>query len=84
MILAGIPDPLRQLPDLTAILDVTEILLTEHMNPEQLDALYRKLYRPEPGTVTTAPEAAPDPVGFDPEEQQSSFAAFARMSAGME
>lgn len=87
MILAGIPDPLRQLPDMAAILDVTEILITEHMSPEKLEDFNRKLYRPEPGTTRRAgtdPEATPDPVGFEVDEQQDSFAAFAKLASGLE
>ncbi|MDE1675136.1 hypothetical protein PWJ90_36645 [Nocardia gipuzkoensis] len=66
-------------------MDVTEVLLTEHMTPEKLDAFYRKLYGPQPGTVRTVDvEATPDPPGFEVEEQQDSFAAFAKMAAGFE
>ncbi|BCK58387.1 DUF7240 domain-containing protein [Nocardia wallacei] len=70
LILAGIPDPLRQLPDMHALLDVTEVLITQHMTQEQLDRYNNSMYRPETtaeGTLVAAPR------GFEPDEQLSAF-----------
>ncbi len=74
MILAGIPDPLRQLPDLHAFLDVTEMLLTESMDKKQIDQFNMRMYRPEPGRK---------PEGFSREEQLSSFDAFDAMAGDL-
>lgn len=87
MILSGIPDPLRQLPDMHAILDVAEVLMTESMSKDELEAWWRKAYRQSRPAITpsgTAPEERPDPPGFDVEDQQVSFAAFQKMAAGFE
>ncbi|WP_280332010.1 DUF7240 domain-containing protein [Nocardia wallacei] len=70
LILAGIPDPLRQLPDMHAILDVAEVLITQHMTQEQLDRHNNALYRPET-TAEGMPVVAPR--GFEVDEQLSAF-----------
>lgn len=69
-----------------AILDVAEVILTEHMTQQQLDDYYRRTYHPRPATrdATGRPEERPDPAGFEVEEQQDSFAAFAKMASGFE
>lgn len=80
LILAGIPDPLRQLPDMHAILDVAEVLITQHMTQEQLDRHNNALYRPET-TAEGMPVVAPS--GFNVEEQLSAFdAAMAAFGGG--
>ena len=73
LIMAGIADPLRQLPDMHAILDVAEFILTEHMDQNQLDRYNSDMYRP----------ALTDnfvPAGFDQASQMAAFTAFAASS----
>nr|WP_229434754.1 hypothetical protein [Nocardia farcinica]UEX21238.1 hypothetical protein LMJ57_19755 [Nocardia farcinica] len=70
LILAGIPDPLRMLPDMHAVLDVVEVMLTEHADAKALERLKQILYRPDLEDDTPPP-------GFEVEEQQQSFKAFA-------
>jgi hypothetical protein len=87
LIMAGIPDPLRQLPDMHALLDVVEVIITEHMSPEQLDTYYERTYSyTTPDRVRNA-EPGPDtavPPEFSVAEQRSSFSNFARLAGGLE
>ena len=68
--LAGIPDPLNTLPDMHALLDVTEDVLTSSMDAAEVSKLHTSLYRPEPGQQ------------FDPEESDESFDAFMGATSG--
>lgn len=65
--MSGIPDPLRQLPDMAALLDVAEVMITENMEKEALEKFHYSMYRPEPGEI---------PVDFEPDDQLDAFAAF--------
>lgn len=88
MILSGIPDPLRQLPDMHALLDVAEVLITEHMTAEQLSQYYRDTYPPargdwaRPGAVGDDGEVLTPPPGFDAEDEMAAFDAFSKMAGG--
>lgn len=63
-----------------AILDVAEVLITQHMTQEQFDRHNNALYRPETTSEGT-PVAAPR--GFEVDEQLSSFdAAMAALGEG--
>lgn len=74
LILSGIPDPLRQLPDMHAILDVVEVILLDSAHTrEDRDRLNTTLYRPSLEDDTPPP-------GFEVAEQQASFAAFAALA----
>lgn len=76
MIMAGIPDPLRSLPDLHAVLDVTEMLLQENMTKKDLDSYMSQMYRPVTLSgwgVKRDPGLEPDPAGFTVDEQRMSF-----------
>ncbi|MEU1550187.1 hypothetical protein [Nocardia sp. NPDC005745] len=65
---------------------MAEVLITEHMTQEQLDAYYRRTYHGPSARVaaTGKPEERPDPAGFDVESQRDSFAAFAKAVGGLE
>lgn len=65
--LAGLHDPLRQLPSLHAALDVIEQMATENADEKHLDSLYASLYRPDPHDQQE---------GFDAGEMEDSFDAF--------
>jgi hypothetical protein len=73
LIRAGIADPLKQLPDMHAILDVAEDIWTENMTTAERDKFYFGLYKPEPKAA---------PPGFSEEETMSSFAAFEAAVSG--
>lgn len=74
LILAGITDPLRELPDLHALLDVVEASATEQMSTEERDKFNFQMYRPDPSEK---------PVGFDEDEQLDAFAAFEAVAGGL-
>lgn len=74
LILAGIPDPLRQLPDLHALLDLVEAMALESMTAEDRGKFHFQLYRPDPSEK---------PVGFEEEEQLDAFAAFEAVAGGL-
>lgn len=67
MLLAGIADPLRTIPDMHGLLDVTEMIVAEGMTAEDLDQFQFKLYRPDPSEK---------PKGFESTTQLDAFAAF--------
>lgn len=69
--LAGVADPLRQLPDLHAVLDIAENVIMEGKANEGGDALQRYLFQ------TYKPEMGEKPQGFDEDDQLDSFGAFA-------
>lgn len=79
LLLAGHSDPLRSLPDLHSLLDVTEAMLVETMEKDDLAKFYQRMYMPEVGSL----EAGVVPAGFAPEEQLASFDAFDRATAGL-
>lgn len=58
-----------------ALLDVAELMLTEHMDSKELDKFQFKLYRPS--LTSTA-----RPRGFEPERQAESFAGLEAMLGG--
>lgn len=69
--LAGITDPLNDLPDMHAVIDVVEALVIEGKANEGGDAVQRfffDLYKPEAGEK---------PAGFDEDDQMAAFDAFA-------
>ncbi|WP_428847273.1 DUF7240 domain-containing protein [Rhodococcus ruber] len=74
LILAGIADPLRQLPDLHALLDVVEAVAGESMTRDELGQFHFQLYRPDPSEK---------PVGFEEDEQLDAFAAFEAVAGGL-
>lgn len=73
LILAGHRDPLVDLVDLHALLDVAEVVVTENMEAKDLNTFNLRMYRPQvqEGVVDRTP-----PAGFSEEEQDSAFAAF--------
>lgn len=73
LILAGIADPLRTLPDLHALLDVAESLISEGMDKAELDKFHAGLYMPALGTV---------PEGFADDDLDDAFAAFEAAATG--
>lgn len=66
--LGGIANPLLELPDIHALLDITEVMLTEHMDARDRDGYMISMYRPTPGRLK-----AVAPQGFSDDEQQVSF-----------
>lgn len=70
LMLAGVADPLRQLPDLHAVLDIAENVILEGKANEGGDALQRYLFQ------TYKPEMGETPRGFEEEDQLSAFDAF--------
>lgn len=74
LILAGIADPLRQLPDLHALLDVIEAMAVESKTQDEIGQFHFALYRPDPSEK---------PVGFDEGEQLDAFAAFEAVAGGL-
>lgn len=78
MILSGIPDPLRQLPDMHAVLDVAEAIWTEHMDDKQYAQFCRDLYRQE--SFTPDGDLVEIPAGFEPDDEMASFDAFAALT----
>ena len=71
---------MRDLPSLHALLDVIEVMWTEHMTTEEWHKFNRHLYDRTPAVVGVDD---PDPPGFSVEEQQASFAAFNAFAGGM-
>lgn len=87
--MSGIPDPLRQLPDMHAVLDVAEAILTEPMTGDELSSYYRDMYAfsapvSSAASAADASAAEVDPPGFTAAEQQASFDAFKAFAGGME
>lgn len=70
LMLAGMADPLRQLPDIHALLDITENVIMEGKANEGGDALERWLFQ------TYKPEVGQKPQGFEEEDQLAAFDAF--------
>lgn len=81
--MAGIPDPLRQLPDLHAVLDVAEVLRTEALTRDELSDYYRQVYSTPVVAASTTTASAATP-GFSVEEQKASFNAFRSFAGGVE
>ncbi len=78
MMRAGIKDPLRELPDMHAILDFVEVLWTEHMSAEQLAEFNRELYRVN--TLNSEGELIAIPAGFERDDELAGFDAFSAMA----
>lgn len=82
---SGIADPLTQIPTLHPLLDRTEALLAESAangehGEQELHTLYRNLYGPTPAAARLNDDdsATPAiPAGFDPEDVEDAFDAFA-------
>lgn len=70
--LAGVTDPLRQLPDLHALLDAVEALLLEHADADAVNKHMTALYRPDPSEK---------PRNFTADDQLDAFAAFEAAAA---
>lgn len=78
LLMAGIAQPMT-LPSMHVLLDSAEALAVESVtggdNPaEELASLYRRLYGPTPDGPDTVP------AGFDPDEMEDAFDAFARVA----
>lgn len=73
LIAAGIGDPLLALPDMHALLDFAEHMLTQNMDAKDRNTFNLQLYRPD---VTTARREKIIPAGFSAEDQMSAFDAF--------
>jgi hypothetical protein len=73
--LAGIADPLRQLPDLHALLDVVEQMLVEGKDEAGLAKLNNNLY---------APAIDETPTGFDAADTLDAFGAFSAAADGFQ
>lgn len=68
--MAGIADPLRQLPDLFALLDVTEHMLLESMESDNdRESYWLKMYRPR----TDVPGTGRLPKGWSAEDEMAAF-----------
>lgn len=67
LLLAGMPDPLRSIPDMHGLLDVAEHLVSEGMSADDLEQFHFKMYRPDPSEK---------PKGFEASTQLDAFAAF--------
>lgn len=71
--MAGIADPLRDLPDLYALIDITEHMLLESMEKDQdREQYWLKMYRPQPGL---SPGTGTDrlPPGWSAEDEMAAF-----------
>lgn len=71
LMMSGMTDPLAQLPDLHAVLDIAEAFIIESKANEGGDAVQRflfDLYKPDTGE---------EPDGFDGDDQMAAFDAFA-------
>lgn len=81
--LGGIGNPLKDLPTLSALLDVTENMMMESCKDEkERQMLQAKLYAPP---VRMSLEAAPSktlPKGFRPEDEMSAFTKMLDNSTG--
>jgi hypothetical protein len=82
LILAGIMDPMA-LTSMHALLDVTETSITEsYSTAEDRTAFFDKLYAPEIGRELNDDGYTPKPSGFDDDDVEASFDAFASAAAG--
>lgn len=71
--MAGIADPLRQLPDLYALIDVTEHMLLESMEKDSdRESYWLKMYRPRPG-LTAGESGARMPRGWSRDDELEAF-----------
>ena len=69
--MAGIPDPLRQLPTLYSLLDAVEIMILDSMEKqEERDLYFTRTYAPPAGTPMTA---ATLPKGWSAEDEMEAF-----------
>lgn len=72
--MAGIADPLRQLPDLYALLDVTEHMLLESMEKDSdRESYWLKMYRPRPGAIPGDEGGRKLPRGWTAEDELAAF-----------
>lgn len=79
LLTAGIADPMG-LPSMHVVLDVTEKLIVESMDEEQLTGFFDRLYGPPRAPVTVGKgrkrKKVPPPPGFSPEEMAASWRAW--------
>lgn len=72
LVLAGITDPLRQLPTLFALLDVVETMILDGMTKEEERTRYwTRTYSPPAGASRTL--AAKPPPGWDADSEMELF-----------
>jgi hypothetical protein len=70
--MAGIADPLRDLPDLYALIDVTEHMLLESMEADKdREQYWLKMYRPQPGLAKASGGGVPR--GWSAEDEMAAF-----------
>lgn len=70
--MAGIADPLRDLPDLYALIDVTEHMLLESMETDKdREQYWLKMYRPQPGIAPSSGSKLP--AGWSAEDEMAAF-----------
>ncbi len=77
--LGGIANPLLELPDIHALLDIAEVMLTESMDDRDRDKYLIQMYRPAPGRIKEVV-----PQGFSEDEQLDSFEAAMRALEAVE
>ncbi|WNM68781.1 hypothetical protein SEA_SOOS_51 [Gordonia phage Soos] len=66
----GIADPLRQLPTLYALIDVTEVMILEGMEKdEDRERYWLRTYTPPPGTTTSGEL----PRGWSRDDEMAAF-----------
>lgn len=69
--MAGIADPLRQLPTMYALFDVTEAMLLENMEkPEDRERYFLRAYAPPSGSTMDSKNL---PKGWSAEDEMAAF-----------
>lgn len=70
LVTGGVPDPLRQLPTMYALLDAVEAMVLEsHQDERERDRYWRRMYAPPPGTRETGRL----PRGWDRDSELAGF-----------
>lgn len=85
LVAAGIPDPMR-LPNLHILLDYTESVVLETMNgggdarkaERERNQYFDRMYKPERIDSPSEDGRRPIPAGFEPDEVEDAFDAFAK------
>lgn len=73
LVMAGVSDPLKSLPNIYALLDAVEAMILDGMGKEEdRDRYFRKLYAPPPGSSAKGVV----PKGFSAEEELAAFEAW--------
>lgn len=71
LVMAGVADPLRQLPTVYALLDATEAMILDGMGKEEeREAYWRRMYTPPAGSLSSQKRT---PRGFSREEELAAF-----------